>query len=84
MSRESIVFIIGLLLLVVPSLGIPDSWKFYFCIAVGVVLVIVGYSLRRASYIRSIENEDGERSTDSFKEQKMVSPSDESVSEQNV
>jgi hypothetical protein len=68
MSRESIVFTLGILLLVIPNLGIPDAWKFYFYMAAAVLLIIIGYSLRRAAYIRSIERENGELSTDSFVE----------------
>ena len=68
MSKESIVFTIGLLLLVIPHLGIPEVWKFYFFIIAGALLVIVGYSLRRAAYLRSIEKENGERGTDAFVE----------------
>lgn len=68
MSRESIVFTVGTLLLVIPNLGIPDSWKFYFLVISGVLLVVVGYSLRRTSYLRSIEKENGERAADSFVE----------------
>jgi hypothetical protein len=36
--------------------------------AAAVLLIVIGYSLRRAAYIRSIERENGERSTDSFVE----------------
>jgi hypothetical protein len=68
MSRESIVFTLGILLLIIPNLGIPDAWKFYFLIGSGIVLVVVGYSLRRSSYIRSIEMDNGERGTDAFVE----------------
>jgi len=68
MSRESIVFTLGILYLVIPNLGIPDIWKLYFYISSGVVLVFVGYSLRRSAYLRSIQKENGERSTDSFVE----------------
>jgi hypothetical protein len=68
MSRESIVFTAGILLLVIPHLGIPESWKVYFYIIAGVVLVVAGYSLRRSAYLRSIQKENGERSTDSFVE----------------
>ncbi len=68
MSRESIVFTLGILLLVIPHLGIPESWKFYFLITAGVLLVVVGYSLRRSAYLRSIERDNGERGTDSFVE----------------
>ncbi len=68
MSRESIVFTVGLLLLVIPWLGIPEAWKFYFFLVSGGVLVLAGYSLRRSAYLRSIEKENGERGTDSFVE----------------
>lgn len=68
MSKESLVFTFGVLLLIVPHLGVPDQWKIYFFFICGVVLVLVGYRLRRASYLRSIENEHGVRSTDSFVE----------------
>jgi len=68
MSRESIVFTIGILFLVIPHLGIPASWKMYFYIVTGIVLVVTGYSLRRSAYLRSIEKENGERRSDSFVE----------------
>lgn len=77
MSRESIVFTAGILLLIVPHLGIPDVWKFYFYGISGALLIIVGYSLRRASYLRSIEKENGERGTDSFVEHVVENKSSE-------
>jgi uncharacterized membrane protein len=70
MSRESIVFTLGILLLVIPSLGIPETWKLYFFIGAGVILVFVGFSLRRSAYLRSIKKENGEQGTDSFAEQR--------------
>jgi hypothetical protein len=68
MSRESIVFTVGLLVLIVPHLGLPEVWKTYFFFVAGALLVMAGYSLRRAAYVRSIEKEHGVRSTDSFVE----------------
>lgn len=68
MSRESIVFTLGILLLVIPNLGVPESWKFYFFIVAGVLLVFIGYGLRRAAYLRSIKKANGESGTDSFVE----------------
>ena len=68
MKRETIVFLLGFLVVLLPQLGIPENWKVYFLIAAGIILMIVGYSLRRAAYLRSIENESGERQTDSFVE----------------
>lgn len=69
MSRESIVFTLGILLLVTPHLGIPEMWKLYLFSAIGLALVVVGYSLRRSAYLRSIAKENGEHGTDSFVEQ---------------
>lgn len=68
MSRESIVFILGVLVIVFPHLGIPQEWKSYFFVGAGILLMIIGYSLRRAAYLRSIEHQEGERRGDSFVE----------------
>lgn len=68
MSRESIVFIVGILLLLVPYLGIPTAWKTYTITGVAVLLVFIGYSLRRSSYMRSIEKGNGQREADTFVE----------------
>ena len=69
MTRESLVFIIGILLFLVPNLGIPEDWKYYFYILISILLMVVGYSLRHRAFLRRIENEAGERQTDSFVEQ---------------
>lgn len=68
MTKESIVFFLGMVVFVVPHIGIPDSWKVYAYAVSGLILMVVGYSLRQKAYIRSIEKEDGERDTDSFVE----------------
>jgi hypothetical protein len=68
MSKESLVFTLGLLLLIIPHLGLPEEWKVYFFFISGVLLVLAGYRLRRAAYLRSIEKEHGVLSTDSFVE----------------
>jgi hypothetical protein len=68
MSRESVIFVIGILVIIVPHLGIPADWKLYCLTGMGVLLMIIGYSLRRAAYLRSIEHKEGERRADSFVE----------------
>ncbi len=68
MTKESLVFICGLLVLITAKLGIPSDWKEYIYLACGLLLLFVGYSLRRAAYLRSIENEKGEYMTESFVE----------------
>lgn len=68
MSRESLIMVLGLLVLFMPSLGIPSDWKVYAHVLIGVLLIIFGYSLRRAMYIRTLERADGERGNDAFVE----------------
>lgn len=68
MTRESLIFLLGIIVLLTPFLGIPGEWKHYITIGAGVLIVIVGYQLRRAAYLRSIESHNGERHTDVFVE----------------
>lgn len=68
MSRESIVFILGFIVFLTTFLGIPSGWKEYIFIGCGVLLMILGYSLRRTAFLRSIDMGNGERRSDSFVE----------------
>lgn len=68
MSRESIVFVVGIMLFFTPQIGIPNDWKLYIYMTMGVVLMLVGYTLRRREWLRRVEREDGERASDSFSE----------------
>ena len=68
MSKETIVFISGIILTIVPFLGIPLAWRAYAIAALGVLLVFVGYAQRRSLYLKQIERGSGERGTDSFVE----------------
>jgi len=68
MSKETLVFIIGIILTLVPFLGVPESWKQYVVAALGAFLIIVGYLLRRALYYTRIDHGNGERGDESFVE----------------
>lgn len=68
MAQETIVFLLGIVLFITPFLGVPTDWKVYVYVGVAVILLIVGYRLRYDRFLRSLENEDGERATDSFVE----------------
>jgi hypothetical protein len=72
MSRESLVLTIGVLVLFLPWIGIPDAWKTYALVVCGVLLFVTGYLLRRAAYLRTIDIGNGERGTDSFVESSMA------------
>lgn len=41
MSRNKIIFILGLLLILIPFSGFPSAWKFYFYEASGIILVLL-------------------------------------------
>lgn len=68
MTKESLVLLLGFMVLILPRMGIPSDWKEYFLLGAGALLIILGYSLRRRAYLKSIENNRGERTTDSYVE----------------
>jgi heme/copper-type cytochrome/quinol oxidase subunit 4 len=68
MSKETLVFIFGIILLIVPFLGVPEEWRQYAVVAIGIFLVFIGYSLRRKVFFEHIDQGNGERATDSFVE----------------
>jgi len=51
-----------------PLIGVTPAWKEFGQIAIGVLLVFIGFSLRRSAYFRKITRSNGEISTDSFAE----------------
>lgn len=68
MSRESLVLIFGIIVSVISYVGIPSEWKEWAISGSGVILIILGYSLRRSAFFRSIEVAPGERRADAFVE----------------
>jgi len=68
MSRESFIFVLGFVVFFTPFLGFPEDWKEAVFIVAGILLMIVGYSLRRSSFLRSIDSGNGERTSDAFVE----------------
>jgi hypothetical protein len=68
MSKESLVFFTGIVLILLPFLGIPAVWKTGFAVFLGVLLIFTGYRLRRDLYLAHIDKGNGERATDSFVE----------------
>lgn len=70
MSQESFIFFIGILVTLTPFLGIPNAWKQWIFVGFGSLLIVVGYRLRRARYLRSLETHEGERRAEAFVENK--------------
>jgi hypothetical protein len=68
MSKETFVFLMGFLVFFSSFLGLPREYKEWLLIACGALLMAVGYRLRRNAFLRSLENESGERRGDVFVE----------------
>jgi len=68
MSKETLVFIFGILLTIVPFLGVPEAWRQYTILGIGIILVIIGYILRRGVYLNRIDRGNGERGENTFVE----------------
>ena len=66
--KETTVFVCGLLLTIIPFMGVPEVWRQNAVLGIGILLVLVGYALRRTVYLREIDHGNGERGTDSFVE----------------
>jgi hypothetical protein len=68
MSRESFVFLIGFIIFFTPFFGVPREWKEWIILGAGALLMFLGYKLRRAAFLRSIMQENGEHRSDAFVE----------------
>lgn len=77
MSRESLIFLIGLVIFLMPFTGFPNEWKEIVYMAAGILLLLLGYSLRRTAFLRSIDDGQGGRRSDMFVESVRNAPKDE-------
>jgi len=68
MRKGSVVFLLGILLVLLPHLGIPSLWKEYITIGAGILLIFFGYFIRRQQFLAALENDRGERVSDTFVE----------------
>lgn len=68
MSKETAVFVLGFVTFFVPYLGLPLEYKKWILIVVGALLMVIGYTLRRQAFLKSLEHESGERRADVFVE----------------
>ena len=68
MSKETTVFIAGILLTIIPFLGVPELWREYSVLGIGMLLILVGYALRRRVYLNNVDKGNGERRGDSYVE----------------
>lgn len=68
MSKETLVFVFGFLLTIIPFLGVPETWRQYTIMGMGLILILVGYVLRRAIYMQRLDKGNGERGNNSYVE----------------
>ena len=68
MRKAMFVCLIGLILILLPYLGIPEFIREYVLIVSGVLLCLFGYLLMRDEIIRRSGLGNGERGSDSFTE----------------
>jgi hypothetical protein len=68
MSKETGVFVLGAVVFFATFLGIPTEYKEWIFIISGILLLGIGYRLRRSAFLKSIESENGERKADMFVE----------------
>lgn len=80
MSRESFVFCVGLIVFLTPFLGLPREYKNWIVIGSGVLLMLLGYQLRRRRFLMSLLKGD-ERKGDAFAESIAAKPDVNEASE---
>lgn len=68
MTKGTLIFLFGIILVVLPYLGIPTSYKMIISITLGVFLILLGYALRRGEYLATLDDENDMRTSDTFVE----------------
>ena len=72
MSKETLVFVLRILIFFTSFLGVPSEYKELILIVSGLLLIGTGYKLRRNAFLKSLEHESGERRGDAFTESGVV------------
>ncbi len=68
MTKGTLIFLLGILLIIVPSLGVPLWWKQIIYGAFGILLIGIGYSLRRTQYLATLDQDGSTRTAETFVE----------------
>lgn len=72
MSKETLVFILGIVAFFTPFVGVPSEYKKWILIVIGGLLMCIGYVLRREAFLQSFTHESGERRANVFVESAQV------------
>lgn len=67
MSKESLVFTLGLVAFLTPFLGVPQNAKDWLIGIVGILIMLCGYQLRRQLFLQSLTKGE-ERKSNAFSE----------------
>ena len=89
MSKETSIFILGALIFFSPYMGFPREYKEWFLVVVGILLMMIGYRLRRLAFLRSLEDGNGGKRAEGFVEssaltEKKSEPASESTTNQYI
>jgi len=68
MRKATLIGLCGLILMVLPFMGVPESWKVYATATLGGLLVLLGYLCLRDYIHRTEDLGNGERGNDSYVE----------------
>lgn len=68
MTKELFITFVGLILILLPQLGIPTSFKDWLVTGAGLILALLGYLLARKRFLAETNLGDGERGADTFVE----------------
>lgn len=68
MRKATLIGLLGLLLTVLPFLGVPETWKMYGTSAIGVLLLLLGYLFVRDRIHAESDMGNGERGNESYVE----------------
>lgn len=72
MSKETLVLVLGIVIFFTPFLGLPYQYKEWVLIVAGILLMAIGYRLRRQVFLESLQDEGGERRGDVFVESTVI------------
>ncbi len=68
MTKGTAIFLLGLLVIILPALGVPMAWKQIAFALMGIIMLGIGYSLRRAQYLATLEHDGVVRTAETFVE----------------
>lgn len=68
MRKAMIVSVTGIVLILLPYLGIPELFQQYLTVGSGVLMLIFGYLFMRDEMLRRSDLGNGERGSDSYVE----------------